>query len=450
MTTPLWAARLGLAVATAALLATILKADRENRDERLEGNDAAIRDHAAKLVRDGRQIFRFDTFGSEAFWGGALRLHETIAGIANGGTGPGVSPLTAAALGLKIDADALPPDVVNAVRRGAVRLDDPATTLTLLKLDAVVGVKGFFDTSGKLTSVGIQCALCHSTVDQSFSTSAIPAGVIGKRLDGWPARDLNVGAIIASAPTVKPFADLLSTDEGTVRKVLMSWGPGKFDAELILDGKAFRPDGKSAATLLPPAFGLAGSSQHTYTGWGGIAHWNAFVANLEMSGSGTFWDPRLNDASRFPIAAKAGFGNRRPEKDVVTPKLAALHAYQIAIPAPRLERNPFNGRARNGQALFAGKARCATCHVPPLYTEPGWNMHTPEEIGIDDFQANRSPDGRYRTTPLAGMMAKQKGGFYHDGRFATLIDVINHYDRHFNLRLTEEEKRDLAAFVASL
>jgi hypothetical protein len=217
-----------------------------------------------------------------------------------------------------------------------------------------------------------------------------------------------VGAIIASGPTVKPFADLLGTDEATVRKVLMSWGQGKFDAELILDGKAFRRDGKSAATLLPPAFGLAGSSQHTYTGWGGIAHWNPFVANLEMAGSGTFWDRRLNDASKFPIAAKAGFGNRRPEKDVVTPKLAALHAYQIAIPAPRLERNPFDGRARNGQALFAGKAQCATCHVPPLYTEPGWNMHTPEEIGIDDFQAKRSPDERYRTTPLAGMIGSKR------------------------------------------
>ena len=205
-------------------------------------------------------------------------------------------------------------------------------------VDAVVGVKGVFGADGKLASVGIQCALCHSTVDQSFSTNAIPPGNIGKRLDGWPARDLNVGAIIASAPTVKPFADLLGTDEATVRKVLMSWGPGKFDAELILDGKAFRPDGKSAATLLPPAFGLAGSSQHTYTGWGGIAHWNAFVANLEMAGSGTFWDPRLNDASRFPIAAKAGFGNRRPEKDLVTPKLAALHAYQLVIPAPALRK----------------------------------------------------------------------------------------------------------------
>jgi hypothetical protein len=202
--------------------------------------------------------------------------------------------------------------------------------------------------------------------------------------------------------------------------------------------------------LLPAAFGLAGISQHTYTGWGGVAHWNALVANLEMGGSGTFWDPRLNDAAKFPIAAKQGFGNRRPVKDLVTAKLAALHSYQLAIPAPRLERNPFDGQARRGEELFNGKARCATCHVPPLYSEPGWNMHTPEEIGIDTFQADRSPDGRYRTTPLSGMIARQKGGFYHDGRFATLLDVVNHYDRHFSLRLSEEEKRDLVAFVRSL
>jgi hypothetical protein len=311
-------------------------------------------------------------------------------------------------------------------------------------------VKGFFAEDGKLKSVGIQCALCHSTVDRSFSTSAIPPGNIGNRLDGWPARDLNVGAIIASAPTVKPFADLLGSDEATIRKVLLSWGPGKFDAELILDGKAFRPDGRSAATLLPAAFGLTGISQHTYTGWGGVSHWNAFVANLEMGGSGTFWDPRLDNASQFPIAAKAGFGNRRPEKDLITAKLPALHAYQLAIPAPTVERNPFARSTKRGEELFNGKARCAQCHVPPLYTEPGWNMHTPAEIGIDDFQARRSPDGRYRTTPLKGMVAKQKGGFYHDGRFPALIDVVHHYDSFFRLQLTEEEKRELVEFVQSL
>jgi mono/diheme cytochrome c family protein len=239
-----------------------------------------------------------------------------------------------------------------------------------------------------------------------------------------------------------------------VRDVLRSWGPGKFDAELVLDGKAFRPDGKSAATLLPPAYGLAGVNLATWTGWGSVTHWNAFVANLEMHGQGTFYDPRLNDAEKFPIAAREGFGNVRPEPgepDLITGKLAALHLYQLAIPAPRPPADSFDAAAAaRGKALFEGKASCATCHVPPLYTEPGWNMHTPEEIGIDSFQADRSPDGRYRTSPLKGLWAHQKGGFYHDGRFATLGDVVNHYDAHFELALTDDEKAALVEFLKSL
>jgi hypothetical protein len=419
-------------------------------DEELRGADADIRDHAVRLIREGREIFRFDTFGSEGFWGGSLRLHEAIAGAARGGTGPGLSPRTALSLGLKVDVDALPPDLVARLKDGEVDLDDPAVTLALLKLDAVVGVKGFFGPEGRLSSVGIRCALCHSTVDKSFKTAAILPGQIGRRLDGWPARELNVGAIIALAPTVKPLADLLGVDEPTVRRVVLSWGRGKFDASLILDGKAFRPDGRSGAVLIPAAYGLAGISQHTYTGWGGVSHWNALVANLEMRGSGTFWDPRLNDDSRFPIAARLGLGNRRAEKDLITGKLAALQMYQLAIPAPASERNPFDFAARRGEELFNGKARCSTCHVPPLYTEPGWNMHTPEEIGIDAFQAQRSPDGRYRTTPLRGVSTRQEGGFYHDGRFATLRDVVDHYDRHMKLGLTEEEIADLIAFLRTL
>jgi hypothetical protein len=439
----------GLAL-IAILLGTSLLGQREDRSsERLNQIDAGIRDHAAELVREGRWIFRFDPFGSQAFWGGALGLHRTIAGAANGGTGPGLSPRTALSLGLKIDVEALPEDLVAAIRRGAVNLNDPATTLALLRLNAVVGLRGFFG-GDRLRSVGIQCALCHSTVDNSFSTPAIPPGNIGRRLDGWPARDLNVGVIIASAPTVKPFADLLGTDEATVRRVLMSWGPGKFDAHLILDGKAFRPDGKTAATLLPAAFGLAGISQHTYTGWGGVSHWNALVANLEMNGSGTFWDPRLNDASRFPIAARAGFGNRRSQPDLITSKLPALQAYQLAIPAPKPQTDTSDLMARRGEELFNGKARCGTCHVPPLYTEPGWNMHTPREIGIDSFQADRSPDRRYRTTPLGGLFTREKGGFYHDGRFPALRDVVEHYNRHFSLGLTELEKNELLAFLRTL
>jgi hypothetical protein len=399
----------------------------------------------------GRKIFRYDTFGGETFWGGALRLHRAIAGQANGGVGAGLSPKAALTLGLKVDVNALPGRLRSDLRRGRVNLNSPATTLALLQLDAVVGLRGFFDAdSGRLQSVGITCALCHSTVDNSFAPG------IGNRLDGWAARDLNVGAIIALAPNVQPFVDLLrlaqpGIDATAVRTVLRSWGPGKFDAELVLDGKAMRPDGKSAATLIPPAFGMAGVNLHTWTGWGSVTHWNAFVANLEMHGSGTFYDPRLRDAAKFPIAAAAGFDNVRGDPDLITAKLAPLHVYQLSLPAPQPRSGSFSRTAAaRGKALFAGKADCARCHVPPLYTEPGWNMHTPAEVGIDAFQAQRSPDERYRTAPLKGLWTHTKGGFYHDGRFATLRDVVNHYDRFLSLGLSSNEKTDLVEYLRSL
>jgi cytochrome c peroxidase len=236
-----------------------------------------------------------------------------------------------------------------------------------------------------------------------------------------------------------------------VRAVLTSWGPGKFDAELFLDGKATRPDGKTAATLLPAAFGLAGVNLHTYTGWGGVTHWNAFVANLEMHGQGTFYDPRLDDASRFPIAARERFGHVRSDPDLITAKLPALQLYQLALRAPSPPADSFDAaRAERGRALFAGKAKCATCHVPPIYTEPGWNMHSAAELGIDDFQAQRAPDVRYRTTPLKGLFTRTKGGFYHDGRFATLTEVVAHYDQFMNLGLNPAEQGDLLEFLKSL
>ena len=353
--------------------------DREPRSR----HDRKIDRHARRTIDEGRQTFRFDTFGGEAFWGDTLKLHQAIAGSAFGGIGPGLSPRAALALGLKVDSEALPANAVHALKHGRVNLDDPAVTLELLRRDAVIGIKGFFDPHNNLRSVGIQCALCHSRVDNS-----VAAG-IGRRLDGWANRDLNVGAIVNLAPDLSAFVRLLGVSEATVRKVLASRGPGKFDAELILDGKAFRPDGKSAATLIPPAFGLAGVNLHTWTGWGSVTHWNAFVANLEMHGKGTFYDPRLNDPLQFPIAAQNGFGDVRSDPDLITAKLPALHLYQLAIPAPTAPVGSFDAdAAQRGKRLFENKARCASCHVPPLYTEPGWNMHTPAEIGIDDFQAN--------------------------------------------------------------
>ncbi|HKF41490.1 MAG TPA: hypothetical protein VKG01_00175 [Thermoanaerobaculia bacterium] len=401
------------------------------------------------MIDEGRQTFRFDTFGDEAFWGDTLKLHQAIAGAANGGVGDGVSPKTALAVGLKVDVDALPASLQSDLQGGRVNLDDPATTLALLKLNSVVGLTGFFASNGSLQSVGIQCAVCHSTVDDSFEPG------IGHRLDGWANRDLNVGAIVSLSPDLSAVDALLGVSDATTRKVLASWGPGKFDAELFLDGQGFRPDGGSAATLIPPAFGLAGVNLHTWTGWGSVPHWNAFVANLEMHGVGRFWDPRLNDATQFPIAAKNGFGNLNPtlspDDDRITGKLAALQFYQLAIPAPQPPDGSFNaGQAKQGDKLFSGKAKCNSCHVEPLWTEPGWNMHTAAEIGIDDFQANRAPDRHYRTSPLGGLWTHTKGGFYHDGRFATLLDVVNHYDTVFNLGLTAEEKNQLIEYLKSL
>jgi hypothetical protein len=254
--------------------------------------EAAADAYAKKLLADGKRIFRFDTFGSEEFWGGKLKLHQAIQGQKLGGAGPGLSPKKALELGLKVDMDAVPKNVAAAIQAGKVDLNDPANTLLLLKANAVVGVTGSFDRGGKsLTGVGIQCALCHSTVDDAFMPG------IGRRLDGWPNRDLDIGAIASLAPDLKAFTDMLQVDEATVKKVLASWGPGKFDAQLNLDGKAFRPDGKPAATLNPPAFGLAGVNNHTSTGsWGGVTYWNAYVSNLEMHGKGVFYDPRLDDA----------------------------------------------------------------------------------------------------------------------------------------------------------
>jgi hypothetical protein len=397
------------------------------------------------LIQKGKQTFRFDTFGDEAWWGDTLRLHEAIEGVKLGGIGPGISPSAALSLGFKVDLDPLPQSLVQKIKMGKVNLNDPAVTLALLKLNAVVGVTGHFKSDGNLKSVGIQCALCHSTVDNALAPG------IGHRLDGWANRDLNVGAIIAAAPNAQPIADLLSTDQNTVRKVLNSWGPGKFDAELLLDGKAFRPDGKPAATLIPPAFGLAGINLHTWTGWGSVPHWNALVANLEMRGKGNFYDPRLDDATQFPIAAANHFGHIANNSDLITAKLPALHFYQLSIPVPVPLHSSFDHTAADrGRELFTGKAKCSTCHVQPAFTEPGWNMHRASEVCVDDFQANRAPDHAYRTTPLNGLWTHMKGGFYHDGRFATLDEVVNHYDTCFNLGLTTREQRDVVEYMKSL
>src|ERR1051325_1816613 len=260
----------------------------QRTDQKSQGFDRRISENSQRMMEEGKQIFRFDTFGDEVYWTDKLKLHDAIQGSKFGGVGPGVSPKTALAVGLKVDVEALPQPLINQLKQGRVDLDDPATTLALIKLDAVLGVKGTFNPNGSLKAVGLSCAVCHSTVDDAFAPG------IGRRLDGWSNQDLNVGAIVALSPNLQPGADLWNkglpadgqVDVPTVQKVLNSWGPGRFDAELFMDGKAFGPDGRNASTLIPDAFGLAGVNAHTWTGnWGTVTYWNAFVANLEMHGS---------------------------------------------------------------------------------------------------------------------------------------------------------------------
>jgi mono/diheme cytochrome c family protein len=406
----------------------------------------------------GKQIFRFDTFGDEAFWTDKLRMNEAVAKV---------DPATALKVGLKVDSDALPAAVVAGIQNKTISLTDPKTTVALLGLNAVIGVKAVPDAAGTgLTSFGITCALCHSTVDNSFAAG------IGKRLDGWPNRDLNVGAIVSLSPDLSVVANLLHVDAGdavnapTVKAVLASWGPGMFDAELFMDGKAANPNtGKSSATLIPPAFGLRGVNLHTYTGWGSITQWNAFVAVLEMHGQGNYTDSRLDDAAKFPVAAANKFGHIAvpAASDQVSSKLGPLEFYELALEAPTaIAGTDFDAAAAaRGKAVFAGGGKCATCHTAPLYTDAGWNMHAPGEIGIDSFQADRSPDGKYRTTPLRGLFSHDKftaltpprvSGYYHDGRFATLKDVVDHYAAipALGVSLQGTDETDLIEYLKSL
>jgi hypothetical protein len=422
--------------------------------------------NSQELVSEGRNTFRFDTFGDEAFWGGQLHLHQAINTL---------TPRNALGLGLKVDSEALPPSVLQALEHGKVNLDDPAVTRLLIQQNAVLGVVGFFNNNGTLKSVGLTCAICHSTVDNSVAPG------VGKRIDGVANRDLNVGAITAAAPNLQPVVDLLRlapADAGItatlVRSVLNSWGPGKFDAELFLDGKAFNPQqttngvvtgtNVSGATLLPNARGLAGHNLHTWTGgWGTVTYWNAFVAVNEMHGIGTFFDERFDNATQFPIAAAAHLGHvsTDPDSDRVTGKLPALQFYQLSLPAvqprPGIDFNV--AAAKRGDELFSGKANCNSCHREPLWSDPGWNQHSPDEMKIDSFEADRAPGLAYQTMNLAGIFVRErglfmfpqnKGRFYHDGRFQTLLDTVNSYNDRFSLGLTEQEKHDLVEYLKSL
>src|SRR5690606_15170735 len=355
---------------------------------------------------NGQQIFRFETFANEPFWTDTLRLNELIQSS--------VSPRVALSLGLKVDADTLPSGFLSSAD-----LDDPATTVELIRRGAVVGIVGEVDESGTLVRVGITCALCHSTVDD-----AVQPG-IGRRVDGPANRDLNVGAILALAPGTPD----------NLRPAFETWGPGKFDARVFGAGTS---DGTNP-TLIPPAYGLRGVNLHTWTGEGSIPYWNNYVAVTQMHGRGSFRDPRLGLDIIVP-----------PDLDEVTPRLPALQVYQLGLPVPRPAPRSFGpDAAERGGATLEGQARCASCHLPPLYTDAaGYGLHRPEETGMDPRVAEISTTGKYRTAPLRAVATHPP--FFHDGSAATLEDVVDHYDRVLGLNLSAQQKSDLVEFLKSL
>jgi mono/diheme cytochrome c family protein len=371
-------------------------------------------------VSDGRNIFRFDTFGDEQLWTDTLQMHRAIATV---------SPAAALSVGLKVDVDALPAALIAQLQAGQVDLNDPAVTIELLRLNAVVGVIGKVDNSGQLTRIGITCALCHSAVDNSLTTG------VGKRLDGWPNRDLNVGAILGLSPALP---DSLKAEFST-------WGPGKYDPRHhAFDGMNIIPlNTPTIPVLIPPAYGLRGVGFETYTGDGSISYWNSYVGVSQMGGQGSFSDPRIGLAI-----------TQKPDR--VTPKLPALLDYQLGLSAPVPPSGSFNAAAaRRGERLFHGKAGCATCHTPPTYTDvlsgPDPRvpfLHDPAEVGTEPFYAARSATGRYRTSPLRGIW--QHPPYFHDGSAATLLVVVNHYDQRFGLNLSAQQKADLVEFLKSL
>jgi len=369
---------------------------------------------------DGQQIFRFDTFGDEQLWTNVLRMHEVVATL---------DPATALGVGLKVDVDALPRPVVTQLRAGKVDLTSPAVTAALLQLNAVVGIKGGFDDAGQLTSVGITCALCHSTVDNSLMKG------IGKRLDGWANRDLNVGAIVALSPVLPE--DLKSE--------LNAWGPGKYDPRHhAFDGTNLIPlHSPSLPIVIPSIFGLKDVGFETFTADGPISYWNSYVGVGQMGGHGSFSDPRINlSITQTP--------------DLVTPKLAALLDYQLRLRTPEPPRGSFNPAAADrGKRLFTQQAGCATCHQGarltdvlsgPTPTVPF--LHDPTEVGMDSGYAERSATGKYRTTPLRALW--QHAPYFHDGSAPDLLAVVNHYDHLFGLHLTAAQKSDLVEYLKSL
>ena len=401
--------RSGLVASAAVLAAAVcaLVACGGNSDD-----DSRAAEQVA-LVAQGRQVFRFDTFGDEAQWTDTLRMHEVISAA--------VDPVTALSVGLKVDAEALPAAVVQGIQNGGLDLHSPATTIALLKLDAVVGLKGTVESVGGrdvLTHVGVTCALCHSTVDDSFAPG------IGKRLDGWPNRDLNPGAILALSPAF----------DAAAKAQLNAWGAGKYDPRRNIDGL-------SKPAVIPPAYGLAGVNSVTFTGDGSeLAYWNRYVAVTQMGGLGTFTEPRL------------GLSITHGNVDLVSSKLPALQAYQLSIAAPPPPAGSFDPvAAARGQQVFVGAGGCATCHSGALFTDANDTLHPPADSMAEPESpsyAARSATKRYRTAPLRGVW--QHAPYFHDGSAATLEQVVATYNARRALGLTAQQSADLVQYLKSL
>ena len=406
---PLFRRRTPLGLPLALILSTFLAAGCDHHAS--SADDTAAIDPA--LAAKGKEIFRNDTFGDETKWSDTLRLHEVIRAA--------VDPTTALSVGLKVDAEALPPAVVQGIQNGSISLTSPDTTVALIKLNAVVGVKGTVESvNGKdtLTRVGITCALCHSTVDNSFAPG------IGKRLDGWANDDLNPGAIIALSPALTPAQ----------KAVFNSWGKGKYDPR-------FNFDGLDGPAVIPPAYGLAGLHKVTVTGDGDdLAYWNRYVAVTQMGGHGTFTEPRT------------GVNVTNGTDDQVSAKLDALQAYQLSIAAPTPPAGSFDAAAADrGRAIFQGAGRCASCHSGPKFTDANERLHPATDSMAEPEQpsyAARSATKQYRTAPLAGVW--QHAPYFHNGSAATLDAVVATYNSRLALGLTTAQQADLVQYLKSL
>lgn len=392
-------------IAVGCIVAGVLVSCQSNR---ITGTNEGPLDPA--LVAQGKTLFRLDTYGDETFWTDTLHLNQVIQSS--------VSPKTALSVGLKVDVDTLPAAVKTALQAGQINLDDPATTVTLLKLGAVLGVIGQVDANNNLTSVGVTCALCHSTVDNSFAPG------IGHRLDGWPNHDLNVGAIVALSPVLPAPA----------KAVYNSWGPGRYDPR-------FNFDGQNMPAVIPAAFGLRHVARELYTGDDTISYWNRYVAVTQMHGHGSFADPRIGVSV-----------NNLPE-NVTTAKLAALREYQFSLTTPPSPAGLDPAAVTRGRAVFTGDGKCASCHVGDQLTDVNnGKLHTPTEVGQSAAYAQRSVTKLYRTTPLRGLYQppQLQGPYFHDGSAATLEDVVNHYVPLLGLTLSAQQKADLVTYLKSL